>query len=309
MKRFLCIFMLGLIPSVATAAEKPMWAFPATDKVLPATQELKPPSAPGSAKTYTRAQIDDPYAPPDWYPDAHPPMPPIVAGGNKATEVRACALCHLPSGTGHDESANLAGMPAAYIVGQIAEYKSGRRKGVASMIAIAAVISDAEVAAAADYFASLKARAWVRVVETKTVAKTYIDADNNRLRLPGGGTESLDGRIIEVPEDEDAALNRDPSSGFIAYVPIGSIKKGAALVDDGGGKTVSCFKCHGPELRGKGEAPPIAGRQATYIVRQLWDFQNGDRVGDAAVPMKAMVEKLSLDDMVALAAYTASLTP
>ena len=41
---------------------------------------------------------------------------------------RACALCHLPTGNGHPESASLAGLPAAYIMRQMAEFKNGGRK-------------------------------------------------------------------------------------------------------------------------------------------------------------------------------------
>ena len=55
--------------------------------------------------------------------------------------------------------------------------------------------------------------------------------------------------------------------------------------------------------------PAIAGRHPNYIVRQLWNMQNGDRVGMSAALMKQVVEKLTNDDMLAIAAYAASLTP
>ena len=55
--------------------------------------------------------------------------------------------------------------------------------------------------------------------------------------------------------------------------------------------------------------PALAGRHPNYIVRQLWSMQNGERVGVSAALMKAVVEKLSVDDMLAIAAYTASRTP
>ena len=60
--------------------------------------------------------------------------------------------------------------------------------------------------AAADYFAALKPRPWIRVVETDTVPKTYVGPGNKRLRLPGGGSEPLGNRIVEVPEDEAVVL-------------------------------------------------------------------------------------------------------
>ena len=69
-------------------------------------------------------------------------------------------------------------------------------------------------------------------------------------------TEPIAGRIIEMPEDvEQAETLRNPHSGFVAYVPPGSIKKGEDLVTTGGmrmvgdqivqGKTTPCVTCHG----------------------------------------------------------------
>jgi cytochrome c553 len=55
--------------------------------------------------------------------------------------------------------------------------------------------------------------------------------------------------------------------------------------------------------------PAIAGRHPNYIVRKLWNMQNGERVGTSAALMQQVVEKLTNDDMLAIAAYVASLTP
>jgi hypothetical protein len=171
MRGLLCALLIGLAPMLAYAAERPDWAFPVTDKVqppLPADEQ--PHTVPGSDKSYTRKQIDDLFNPPDWYPDLHPPMPQIVAHG-EGTTVRACASCHLPTGTGHDESAYIAALPVGYFVHEMVDYKSGARKGSGSMTAIAKAISEEDVHAAADYFASLKPRPWIHVVETDTVPR------------------------------------------------------------------------------------------------------------------------------------------
>lgn len=309
MKTLLCILVLALMPALAGAAERPDWAFPVTDKVQPPdTDDGKPKTAPGSTKSYTRKQINDLMNPPDWYPDIHPPMPKVVSNGN-GTTVRACAACHLTTGTGHDESAYVAGLPANYFIRQMADYKSGDRKGSGTMVGMAKAITDEEVRAAAEYFAALKARPWNRVVEADTVPKTYVAAGNKRLRHPDGGTEALGSRIIVIPEDEEIVLNRDPRSGFITYVPKGSVAKGKELAAGGNGKTIACTICHGPALKGLGDVPSIAGRQANYIVRQLWSVQNGERIGNSAALMVAVVDKLSNDDMLALGAYVASLEP
>ena len=104
--------------------------------------------------------------------------------------------------------------------------------------------------------------------------------------------------------------SRDTHSQFVAYVPVGSIAKGADLArSNANGPMVKCGLCHGPDMKGMGLVPGIAGRSPSYMVRQLWDFQHGGRNGKFDGPMKLVVSKMSLDDFIALAAYAASLEP
>jgi cytochrome c553 len=305
------LLSLALLPLLALAAEDPDWAYPvAPPPSKPDNVILK--SVPGSTRQYTQAQIDDPYNPPDWFPDEHPPMPEIAARGGQKPAGRACAQCHLPTGDGHPESSSLAGLPADYIIRQMAAFRDGDRKGVRAivMIAMAKVLSEAEVKAAADYYAGLKPGAgYNKVVETGTVAKSYVGAGGMRFAAPDGATEPIGRRIIVLPHDETRARLRDPKSGFIDYVPVGSIARGAALAAGGDGKTTACASCHGPDQKGFGEAPGITARPATYIFRQLNDMKKGNRNGPQVELMKAVVEKLNDDDMIALAAYLGSLAP
>lgn len=312
MRRTAVIFAFAFAPMIAAAAEKPDWAFPVTEKEQPTPRIVGTtvrPAPPGSTLSITRAKADDFYDIPNWYPDMYPAMPKIVQYGNKETQVRACGACHLPTGTGHDESAYMAGLPVSYFARQMADWKSGDRKFGGTMVAMVKVITDAEIKEAADYFASLKPRPWIRVVETDTVPKSFVGPGNKRLLHPAGGTEPIGNRIIEVPENEEDAVYRDPRTGFVAYVPHGSIAKGEALATTGGGKTVPCTICHGQTLQGLGDVPAIAGRHPNYIVRQMWNMQNGERVGNSAALMRQVVEKLSHDDMLAIAAYVASRAP
>jgi cytochrome c553 len=308
MRKTLSALLIGLAPVVSLAAERPDWAFPVADAVQPQTTENdQPKTLAGSTKSYTQKQIDDLKKPPDWFPDMHPPMPDVVAHGTKTF---ACGSCHLTVGTGHDESAYLAGLPVAYIVRQMADFKTGPRKGFGNMPDIAKALSDADIQSAATYFASLPVRPWVRVVETDTVPKIYVNPNNMRVALPGGGTEPIAGRLVELPENDEAAVERDPRSGFVLYAPTGSIAKGEALVTNGGGgKTTACGICHGPALKGTAIAPPLAGHHGNYLVRQLYFFQDGERTGGQAAMMQPVVQKLTIDDMVAISAYLASRTP
>jgi cytochrome c553 len=315
MKRLICVLAAALVPAFAAAAEKPEWAFPTTEKVLPKPRiegsvvRTKPLPG-GGTITVTRAGADDFYNVPDWRPDLHPAMPKSVQYGNKDTQARACGSCHLPTGNGHDESAYTAGLPVNYFMRQMADWKSGARKFGGIMVSLAKIATDDEIRAAAEFYASVKPRQWIRVVEADIVPKSFIGPGNKRLEHPVGGTEALGNQIIEVPENEEDVVYRDPTSGFVAYVPKGSIAKGEALVKNGGGgKTIACGICHGPTLQGLGEVPALAGRHPNYIVRQLWNMQNGERIGPSAALMQAVVAKLSNDDMLAIAAYTASLAP
>lgn len=296
----------------------PPWAYtvnpPTTPGATPAPVDPAPKQVPGSTVSLTTAQTRDLFNPPDWRPTEHPPMPDAVAHGRRP-EMRACGYCHLVNGQGRPENAGLAGLPVAYIVQQMADFKSGDRKSAEpkmgppnAMIQDAKAAKDDEIKAAAAYFNSVPFKKWIRVVEAKDVPKSRIAGS---MHTPtNDGTEPLGQRIIELPEDLARTELRDAGSGFVAYVPIGSVKKGESLVKTGGaGKTIACGTCHGADLKGIGPVPPLAGRSPSYTVRQLFDMQVGVRKGTWSPLMKAAVEKLTIDDMIAIAAYTSSREP
>jgi cytochrome c553 len=233
-------------------------------------------------------------------------VPSIVQHGKGA--VLACGSCHLMSGHGHQESADLAGLSAEYIVRTMGDFKSGTRIDPARMNAIAKGMSDDDVRQAAEYFAALKPGGWVKVVEADTVPKSYVSVKGRqRLPLPGGGMEPLGNRIVELPQDVARATSRDPHSGFIAYVPMGSVAKGAALVKTGGSnKTIACAICHGDSLEGLGDVPRLAGLHPAYVARQLYAFQTGTNHSVSSALMKKVVANLTPDDILAIAAYAAA---
>jgi cytochrome c553 len=306
-------------PPASPAQTTPPWAYAVNPPPAPGAQAPKddgsPKHVPNSSVALSLPQIRDLFNPPDWHPGDHPAMPDIVAHGRRP-DVRACGYCHLPNGQGRPENAPVAGQPAGYIIQQMADYKAGLRKSSeprmgppAAMLAIGKNANDAEVKAAAEYFSSLKYKPWIRVVETDTVPKTVVSG-SMLVVVDNGGKEPIGQRIIETPEDLERTELRDSAASFIAYVPKGSIKKGEMLASTGGGgKTIKCAICHGPELKGLGNVPSLAGRSPSYIVRQLYDIQNGSRNGPWTQLMKEAVAKLSVDDMVSLAAYTSSRQP
>lgn len=274
-----------------------------------------PKHVPGSSLSFTQKQINDIYAPADWFPGDHPQMPPIVAQGRKP-KVWACALCHYPNGKGRPENAGVSGLPVSYFIHQMQDFREGlrksadtRKKNTNLMISFAKAMTDDEIRAAAEYFGAMPWTPWIEVIETNSVPKTRLSV-GMFLPLEGEGKEPLGQRIIEVPKDANASENlRNPRSGFIAYVPIGSIQKGEALVKTGAGKTVACGVCHGADLKGLGPVPGIAGRSPSYLVRQMYDMQQGTRNGEWTKLMKPVVSRLSNEDMLNIAAYVSSRTP
>ena len=299
----------GPAPAANNVAPLPEWAYPANPPMTPFDATTQK-TIPGSKVSFTQAQIENDFTPPDWFPEDHPPMPGVVAHGREPA-VKACSKCHVTNGGGHPESSDLAGLPEAYILRQMADFKDGHRKGAraGSMFPIAKAVSDEEVREAAKYYAALPRPSWVKVTETDTVPKTELRTGGMRFALESGGTEPIGNRIIELPQAPDRAEMRDSRMGFIADVPVGSLKRGEALVKAGDGQTLACATCHGPDLKGIGEVPHLVGRSPMYIFRQLNDIKIGARAGTNAEQMQPVVAKLSQDDMLAISAYLASLSP
>lgn len=302
----------------ALAAEDgvPIWAYPVPQSV---TLGAKPDNTvqkkvPGSKLHFTEAGVNDRFNVPDWFPNEHPPLPDVVAHG-RAPKVNACGYCHLPNGQGRPENAPLAGQPAQYIIEQVTEMKAGRRKtsapamgSIKGMYQIAGAVSADDLKVAADYFSKLKYKKWIKVVETDTVPKFEISSHNMLVKASSGGKEPIGNRIVEMPENLDLVELRDANSGFVAYVPKGSVARGRKLVESGNG-AFPCASCHGANLKGDGNVPALAGRSPSTLVRQLYDIQHGTRGGPAVDPMKPEVANMTGENRVDVAAYLASLKP
>jgi cytochrome c553 len=325
-------FAAGLATVARADGGPPPWAYgfetPVPNPPPPRAQPNPPQqldnavlhSLPGTDRKFTRAQISNRYGPADWYPDDHPAMPDIVAFGRETAnpKIYACGLCHMPNGKGRPENANVTGLTYEYIVQQLMDFRSGarvtsdpRKPNTALMTGFARQMTDDEIKIAAKYFASIPASPWIKVVESDTVPKTK-PIGGIFLPLTGedAGQEPINARIIETPVNvEDTEIRRNPRSGFIAYVPPGSVKKGETLVTTGGGKTTACTVCHGADLKGLGPVPTLAGRSPSYIGRQLYDMQHGNRTGTWTPLMAPVVSKLSEEDILNAAAYLSSLTP
>jgi cytochrome c553 len=308
------------VPAVAKNTEPPPpWAFTIGGYATPANRaganDDVPLHVPNSTMSFTRKQTDNIFNVADWHPDDHPPAPDIVMHG-RPPYVYSCGACHYPNGLGGAPSAAIAGLPADYILEQLWAFKSGTRTALNTdmilyrgMHQISLAITDEEAKTAANYFASLKMTPRVKVIETNVVGKVRVGTYMLFVD-PTKGTEPIGNRIIETTADPARLDIGDSQVGWVAYVPVGSIKKGKELAMNGAnGKSQPCATCHGPDMRGTQLAPPIAGRGPSYMVRQLWNIQHGFRSGPETLPMQLVVENLTLKEIVPLIAYISSLDP
>ena len=291
-----------------------------------AAEQTRPRHIAGSTGSYTLQQIRNGNDVVDWFPGEHPSLSLVMKNGpaRMGEKGYGCAFCHMPNGKGRPENAPVAGLPVAYTIRQMQDFQHGlrrssdpRKANTLLMIALAQAMTDEEIRESAEYFAALPSTPWIRVLETERVPRTRTST-NMFLPIEAEFTELLGQRIIEVPEEpEETELLRNPHSGFIAYVPVGSVQRGEALVTTGGattlngqtvpGKSVACTTCHGPDLQGIADVPGIAGRSPSYIARQLYDIQQGTRKSPLSQLMVPVVAHLTNDDFVAISAYVSSL--
>lgn len=322
----LCFLLQSPGPAAALADasfEVPAWLFP-----VPVAGKAPAPAGtaghdssllrlPGSEVGYTRSQLKDFFAVPDWHGDARQPVPGIVAQGRRP-DIYACGYCHLPNGAGRPENATVAGLPAEYIMQQMRAFANGQRKAAwdgpsflpaALMAKFAGLASEREFTEAAAYYSSLalgKPRAVV--VEAERVPRTRATAYVYEL-IPGASDEPLGTRLIEVPRDFERHELRDAGLEYVAYVPPGSVERGRRLALEGDSGMPPCASCHGPDLRGVALVPPLAGRSPTYLLRQLVAFRTRARQAPGGTPMQPVVDALDLGEMIAASAYAGSLPP
>jgi cytochrome c553 len=310
------------------------------EHLLPRVQPLGPSAAtllriPGSSVECTVLAIERPAAGNhdgtldicDWFPEDRGsiPVPDIVRRGRQITHadgtwsgkegIRACGQCHLPTGAGRSENGQPAGLSRAYILQQLEDFRLGlrhssdpKKENARRMANFAKAMTAAEMVQTADFFASLPyppvgVDRYIKVIETDTVPVAYGRAGMFH-PVEGAGEEPIGDRIIEVPADRMLNEHRDGKSGFIAYVPRGSVKKGEAIA-----AKARCAMCHGPELNGSPVAPTIAGRSASYLARELYDFQTGARRGKMSPLMRTVVADFTPEDMRNVVAYASSIAP
>jgi len=274
----------------------------------------------GSSASFSRLEIRDAHNVIDWFPEDTPPMPGIIKYGPASLRGQpdwACGSCHLPNGKGRPSNASPAGQPVAYLIQQLNDMRDGlrysadpRKPNTPNMIRMAKAMTDQEIQEAAEYFAAIPWTPWMRVIEADLIPEMRLDPSNMYITVGTEPTEPLAGRIVETAEDfYQANYLRNPRSGWVVYVPVGSLERGENLVTTGAGKTLQCGICHGPDLMGLGNVPGIAGRSPSAMMRSLYDMKKGTRNGPMAQLMQPAIANLTVDDMTDIVAYLASIVP
>ena len=276
----LCLFCALLIPlgaqqaSAGRPSDFPVWAYPVA---APAPAGATVPKDDGHLRHVPDSSVAlalkdfaaHVTAVPDWHPEDHPPdAPPIVSVGRGTGGAGACApIATSPMALADPKTRASRASHPHYFKQQLSDFKNaGRRAGSEParapqnfMIALAKAATDEEISKAADYFASLKPECYVTVIESEAVPVTYV-AGAMLAKVVGAGTEALGDRIIEFPVDLGRAENRDPRTPYLAYVPVGSLEKGAAIAAGKRSSAQQCSLCHGPGLKGLADVPRLAGR-------------------------------------------------
>ena len=306
-------------PHSDTTFEVPAWAFPVQVGALPPAtgrDTAVVAAVPTSRAKFTVGRTRDRFDVADWNPGTHRAAPPIVMHGRKPS-VMACGFCHLADGRGRPENAMIAGLPVDYFVEQVKDMRTRARHSgspvpfpsAATMQQIADSVTDTEVAEAARYFAKVRARRGSHVIESDSIPR-FQTLNGLSTFLPGNEKEALGGRLVDVAVDLRRHELHDPMAEYVTYAPRGGLARGRTLALDGpGGGVKGCTSCHGADLRGVKLVPPLAGRYPSYLLRQLIAFRTGARNGATSAPMHDVAAALSLDDMIAAAAYAGSRAP
>lgn len=303
-------------PAAPLPAGFPEWAYvPSTPPASP------PPSAlptddnavvriPGATKTMTRGALRELTEVPDWYPeDRVGPVPPVVKNGRE--DLHACGFCHLADGAGRPDTGSLTGLHPVYFIQQMEDWKNRLRRS-AGPRKTTVIPNDAnnatpeEIRAAAEYYARQPYPRRLKVVESGTAPKVRLHG-TTRMAIPaaeGGGMEPIGDEIVEVPDDNLRAEAFDTRMSWTAYVPPGTLNRGKQVA-----AKYQCATCHGPNLEGLGPVPPLAGRSPSYAMRQLFDMKEGTRRGPWAELMKPMLNRMSVQEMMAVSAFAGSLAP
>src|SRR5258708_33780347 len=210
MRKLFGILTLLLVPVAGYAAENSLgWAYPVEPPPGAPNADAAPPG-----KKVNQYLLFGSYT-------GLPAMPKAVTTGKPLP----CMQCHLANGGSHPESAAIAGLSVNYIIEQVHAFRDGDRADVRTgrMVQVAKTISEADLKAAAEYFAAIgpDRQKWIKTVVSNEVPKgpAPFGGGGFRYHAPEGGTEPLPvGMVVETAEDDHLVRARHQvNGGFVPY--------------------------------------------------------------------------------------------
>jgi thiosulfate dehydrogenase len=192
----------------------------------------------------------------------------LALHGRWSDEIPACVQCHGESGRGIGAAfPPLAAQPSAYLAAQLRAWQQGTRRGdpLDLMERIAGRLSDSDVRAVADYFATVPADA---AAPTTVPAATHAEQAPPRPASPSASASEGGRQGIFAPADVPI-----PDDDFGRVVQLGR-----QIFDDPGryasgyvGNDLRCTSCHLDEGRRVGSAP----MWAAYVSYPAYRAKNG----------------------------------
>lgn len=87
------------------------------------------------------------------------------------------------------------------------------------------------------------------------------------------------------------------------------VAKGKPIFDDGleAAGVPACSGCHNEDGSGGPKYPRLAGQHPAYVLRQLQRYKSGERANDQRELMREVAQRLTDDEMRAVAAFIATL--
>lgn len=112
-------------------------------------------------------------------------------------------------------------------------------------------------------------------------------------------------RPVDLPAPASYYSEQGPLPGKVKNPRLAAV--GKLLYDDGNMETgvPACAGCHLPEGSGSFRFPRLAGQHQAYTLQQLEEYGSGRRASDPL--MVSVAQRLSADEMKALAEYVAGL--
>ncbi|MDP7592822.1 MAG: c-type cytochrome [Litorilituus sp.] len=197
-----------------------------------------------------------------------------VEGNAEAGKAKAsvCGACHGATGVNPSPTyPDLAGQHAAYLVKQLADFKSGARTDV-MMAPMAANLTDQDMADLAAFYASQER------------AKATVASD------------SASSPSISAPAGDIELVTSTSAKAIFA----GDVKSGQA-------KSAMCVACHGADGNSPVPMyPNLAGQSEKYLIKQLAHFKSGERKNPVMAGIAAGLSETDMKDLSAFFAVQAS---